>query len=104
MNGLKVLIDVAASRRLTRLIVKDEITRPIRESHAITSHEKLSYLFNCPFCVSVYTGALVAVSSMVFPRASKIALYGLALAEFQATLTELDNQREALVDDFGPSL
>ena len=41
---------------------------------------------------------------MVFPRASKIALYGLALAEFQATLTELDNQREALVDDFGPSL
>ena len=104
MNGLEVLVDTAAARRLTRLIVKDEITRPIRDHHLVTKHEKLSYLMNCPFCVSVYTGALVAVSSMVFPRASKIVRYSLALAEFQATLTELDNQREALVDDFGPSL
>jgi hypothetical protein len=98
------LIDLLAARRITRLVAKDEITRPIRDNKFFHKHEKLEYLVNCPICVGVYTSAIVVVSSMLFPRASKPILYALALAEAQATFTELENQREALVEDYGPAL
>lgn len=104
MTILRTVTDLAAARRLTRLITKDEITRDLREVHAIQKHEKLSYLVNCPICVGVYTSAAVVLSSMLFPRASKPFIYALALAEAQATLTELENQREALVENYGPAL
>jgi hypothetical protein len=100
----ELAINLAASRRLTRLITQDEITQPIRDHHAITSHEKISYLLNCPICVGVYTSAAVTLSSILFPKASKPFRYFLALAELQATLTELESQRAALVQDYGPPL
>lgn len=95
---MNFLFNLAAARRLTRLIVKDAITEPIRENKFIHSHEKLQYLVNCPICVGVYTSAFVVASSMLFPRASKPVIYALALAEAQATLTET----EALVESYGP--
>lgn len=104
MNPLNVLVDLAAARRLTRLVVEDEITREFREHSFFDHHEKLSYLVNCPFCVSIYTSAFVAVSSILFPRASKPLIYALALAEAQATLKELEDQRDALVQDYGSAL
>lgn len=97
-------IDILAARRLTRLITNDKITEPIRENHRIIEHEKLSYLVNCPICVSVYTSAAVVLSSILFPGVSKPLKYALALAEVQATLTELEAQRAALVEDYGPPL
>lgn len=103
-NLFDLAINLAASRRLTRLITEDEITRPIRESHTVTSHEKISYLLNCPICIGVYTSAVVTLSSILFPKASKPFRYFLALAELQATLTELESQRAALVQDYGPPL
>lgn len=99
-----ILTDLLAARRLTRLITKDEITRDFREIEFFHRHEKLQYLVNCPICVGVYTSAGVVVASMLFPRASKYVIYALALAEAQATITELENQREALVQDYGPAL
>lgn len=104
MSPFEFAVNFAASKRLTRLVVEDEITRPIRESHAITKHEKLSYLLNCPYCVSVYTGLGVALSSIVFPKASKFLRYGLALSEIQCSLKDLEEQRAALVQDYGPPL
>lgn len=97
-------IDILAARRLTRLITQDKITEPIREHHRITEHENLSYLMNCPICVSVYTSAAVVLSSILFPRVSKPLRYALALSEAQATLTELEAQRSVLVEDYGPPL
>lgn len=99
-----LFLDTAASRRLTRLVTKDEITRPFREHEFFNKHEKLQYLVNCPFCVSVYTAAFMAGSSIVFPRASKVLRYALAMSEVQSTLTELEAQRDALVEDYGSSL
>lgn len=103
-NPFDLLINVAAARRLTRLVTQDEITKPIREHHSVTKHEKLSYLLNCPYCVSVYTSAIVTVSSMLFPRVARAFHYALALAEFQATLKDIEDQRMALVQDYGPPL
>lgn len=97
-------VDLAAARRLTRLVVKDSITEDFREHKFFHKHEKLQYLVNCPICVGVYTSAAIVVSSMLFPRASKPVKYFLAIAEAQATLTELEAQRAALVDNYGPPL
>lgn len=98
------VLQFGAARRLTRLITKDTITEDFRELKFFHKHEKLQYLVNCPICVGVYTSAAVVVSSMLFPRASKPVILALALAEAQATFTELENQREALVQDYGPAL
>lgn len=104
MQLLDVGLDLLAARRLTRLIVEDEITAPIRESKHVEKHEKLSYLLNCPYCVGVYTSGLIALSSIVFPRGSKLLRYALALAEAQATWKDIESQRQALVDNYGPPL
>lgn len=104
LTPFDLLLDTAASRRLTRLVTKDEITRPIRDNEFFDHHDKLSYLVNCPICVSVYTSAMLALSSIVFPRATKVVRYALAISEIQSSLTEIEAQRDALVDDFGSSL
>lgn len=104
LSPLDLVVSTAASRRLTRLVTKDEITRPLREHDFFDNHEKLRYLVNCPMCVSVYTAAFTAVSSTLFPKATKVLLYALAMSEVQSTLTELEAQKDALVDDYGSSL
>jgi hypothetical protein len=104
LSPLDLAVNTAASRRLTRLVTKDEITRPFRDHKFFDNHDKLSYLVNCPMCVSVYTAAFVSVSSTLFPKASRVLLYALAMSEVQSTLTELEAQKDALVDDYGSSL
>ena len=97
---MDIVVDLAASRRITRLITKDNITEPIREHSFFHKHEKLRYLVNCPICVGVYTSAGVVLSSIVFPRASKPIRYFLALAELQATVTEEETRRDASSQGF----
>lgn len=59
---MKTAIEVAATARLTRLIVEDEITREFREwVEDRTGDSKLTYLVNCPYCVSVWAGAAVQI-------------------------------------------
>lgn len=72
---MKTAIDVAATTRLTRLIVEDEITRELREwvEERTGSDSKLTYLVNCPYCVSVWAGAAV----QLLPR---WAVYALAMS------------------------
>lgn len=65
MNGaVDTLIDVAATARLTRLITEDEITRELREwvEDRTGSESRLTYLVNCPYCVSVWAGAAMLVT------------------------------------------
>lgn len=97
---MDLAVDLAASRRITRLITKDAITEPVRDHSFFHKHEKLSYLINCPICVGIYTSAGVVLSSIVFPRASKPIRYFLALAELQASLTEEETRRDASSQGF----
>lgn len=100
----ETLINIGAAKRLARLITKDKITEDFREHKFFHKHEKLTYLVNCPICVSVYTSAAVVLSRMLTPRASKPILASLALAEVLAQITEFEDQRQALVEDYGPPL
>lgn len=70
MSALGLLVDVAATWRITRLITEDEIARPLRE--ATTPGSRVEYLLECPYCVSVWVGA--AVASGIVPDRVKTAL------------------------------
>jgi hypothetical protein len=62
MDAIDVAIRTAATWRITRLVVDDEIARPFRE--AVSKRwpgSKAEYLVNCPYCVSVWAGAAAAV-------------------------------------------
>lgn len=76
---MSLLIDALATGRLTKLVVDDEITRPIRESieSATGPDSKVTYLVNCPYCVSVWAGVAVQVLPRWAVRA--LALSGAAL-------------------------
>lgn len=55
-------IDTLAVIRLTRLVLEDEITDDIREiiyERFDPSTTKLGYLFTCPWCVSIWAGAVI---------------------------------------------
>lgn len=63
MTPTELVIRTAAAWRLTRLVVDDEITRELRDAVAAKHGHgsKLTYLVNCPYCVSVWAGLIAAV-------------------------------------------
>ena len=75
-GALDTVTDVLAAARITRLLVDDKITEPIRKELVQSDNEYLSYLPTCPMCVSVWAGAAVATG--LIPRKLK---YALALSE-----------------------
>lgn len=72
MKILDLAIDVAATTRLTRLVVDDGIARPVREKvESVTGTDSSwTYLVNCPYCVSVWAGLAV----QLLPRPIRLAL------------------------------
>lgn len=88
---LKTAIDVAATTRLTRLVVEDEITREFREwVERVTGDGKLTYLVNCPYCVSVWAGGVV----QILPR---WAVYALAMSSGALAVKWLSEVTEGMV-------
>lgn len=91
MSPFEFLVRVAAAWRITRLIVDDEITAELRDAvrDRFGEDHKLTYLVNCPFCVSVWAGLAV----MVLPRAVTGALAasaGTLGIKWVAEVTELE--------------
>jgi hypothetical protein len=86
-----LIVDVLATVRLTRLILDDEITAPARDAavQALISvgearpelkpvTDRLEYLLGCPWCASVYCGALVFALRRVSPAAADVVSGALA--------------------------
>lgn len=69
-NALDLAISVLATKRVVRLVVQDEITRPLRELVG-QRNPRLSYLVGCKSCSSVWAGLLCVY---VMPRSVKVAL------------------------------
>jgi len=68
--ALALAVDGLATYRLTRLLVEDGITAPIREAvweRYDASDTKIGYLFTCPWCVSVWIGAGVVAARYLAP-------------------------------------
>ena len=69
--ALEVVLDALATYRLTRLVVEDEITAPLREKlwrHFDPGDTRIGYLFTCPWCVSFWVGAGVVCARTVAPK------------------------------------
>jgi hypothetical protein len=65
VSALALVADSLATYRLTRLVVEDQITVDVREwiwKHHSPEETKLGYLITCPYCVSVWAGAVIALS------------------------------------------
>lgn len=57
---MSLLLRLLAVYRLTRLVVADYITEDARRALQRRLPVKLAYLLGCPWCASMYVGALVA--------------------------------------------
>lgn len=69
MTWLDVVLGALATFRLTRLWTDDEITEDARGwlLRRLPSDGKLAYLVGCPWCISMYVGAGVAVAAWLAP-------------------------------------
>ena len=65
-------VGALATYRATRLLVDDEVTRPLRE-RVEQLGDRAAYLASCPWCVSVWVGAAWAGLTLTAPRAARVA-------------------------------
>jgi len=88
VSAINLITDILATHRVTRLVVDDELTKPIREyiwhNHP-PDETKLGYFVTCPFCVSIWAGGAVALmsatpSTSVFSGTVRVLKYTLALS------------------------
>jgi hypothetical protein len=90
---LDLVVDTLASYRLTKLIRDDMITEPFRESvysrFGPPGESKVSYLVNCPWCMSIWFGVALALARRQRLAAAQVVARGLALS----ALTGLLNQK-----------
>lgn len=89
---LDTAVDLAATARITRLVVEDEISREFREwiEDQLGPESQLTYLVNCPYCVSVWAGAIV----QVLPR---WVVYALAMSAGALTVQWLADATEGAI-------
>lgn len=85
-----------ATYRLTRLVVSDEITAPLREKvidrFGHPEDSKVSYLVTCPHCVSVYAALGISAARMMGPSRSVDALVeALAMSAITGMLAERED-------------
>lgn len=62
MDTITLLVAALATARLTRLVTRDQITHGARRRalKRLDHDGMLAYLIVCDWCVSVYTGSVVA--------------------------------------------
>lgn len=81
-----LLIDALATYRLTRLVTRDTITAPLRDSlvRGYGHDSKIVEWVECPWCTSPY----LAVLTLLAPRWLRHVLALSAVAGITATLVE----------------
>lgn len=94
------LVVVLATKRLTQLIVDDELTRPVRESidawagdaPEFSFKDRVATLLSCGACTSVWAGAGILVASRfrVGRAASRVLAVSAAALAFDALVERLE--------------
>ncbi len=85
------IIDALAVHRLTKLVIDDYITQPLRdklfEKHD-PSESKLGYFATCPWCVSFWVGTGVVAARTIAPKAWRPLAYALAFSSVTGWVEE----------------
>jgi hypothetical protein len=83
-DPITLAVGALAVHRLTRLVVDDEVTAPLRKRLTEAAPEgHLAYLLSCPWCVSIWLGAGWAALAVAAPPVAAGA--GAVLAWSSAT-------------------
>jgi hypothetical protein len=85
-----------AVHRLTRLLIEDEITQPLRDwidppsEEPIQEQTRLGYFITCPWCVSVWVAAGWAVLTAACPGVTAAAGAALAWSSVTGLLSSVE--------------
>jgi len=88
---MALLVDALATYRLVKLVRDDRITEPVRD--AVEAHNgppersKVTYLLNCPWCLSIYAGAALTLARRRWPVATSVVARPLALSALTGLAT-----------------
>ncbi len=87
----RLLVDALATYRLVKLVRDDRITEPARQAvEARTGppdRSKVTYLLNCPWCLSIYFGAALTLGRRRWPTATAVLSRPLALSALTGLAT-----------------
>lgn len=74
MNAVAVLTDIAATYRLTKLIMDDKITEDFRALiySKFPRDSNIAYLLACPWCVSIWAGIAIFGLRRVSPETANL--------------------------------
>lgn len=74
MSTITTLTDIAAVYRLTKLVMEDRITEDLRNLiySKFPRDSKISYLLGCPWCISIWAGAVIFTLRKVSPETANI--------------------------------
>ena len=86
-----LLIDGLATYRLVKLVRHDRITEPVREAvvekNGPPEKSKVSYLLDCPWCLSFYFGGALTLARLRWPRATETVARTFALSALTGIAT-----------------
>jgi hypothetical protein len=91
-RALTLLIDALATYRLVKLVRDDRITEPLRDK--VTQRlgppdrSKISYLLDCPWCLSFYFGAVFTVGRQRWPMTTALISRTFALSAATGLTTQ----------------
>ena len=91
MQGWWWIVYALAIARATGLITTDYLTKPLRDwlfrklNPDKTWHERLAYLIECPWCVSVWVAAALVPVAYWWGAHWSVQVAGLILAASQVT-------------------
>jgi Protein of unknown function (DUF1360). len=92
VNVASVAIDALATYRLTRLLQQDTLPPLLAIRDRLMARygaSPWSELLNCPWCLSVWLGAVVAVLRRVCPRLWGLAAHALAASAVTGLLSQV---------------
>lgn len=71
---VNLFVDIAATYRLTKLVLDDRITEDLRNKiyEKFPRDSKISYFIGCPWCVSIWAGAVIFTLRKVNPQGADV--------------------------------
>jgi hypothetical protein len=74
MSAIRLLTDIVATYRLTKLVMEDRITEDFRNLiySKFPRDSKVSYFLGCPWCVSIWAGAAIFTLRKINPDGADI--------------------------------
>lgn len=88
---IRLLLDIVATRRLTKVINEDYVTQPLRDAvwKRFPPHKsKIGYLFTCDWCMSIWAGVIIFSLRHKYPEIADIVSGILTASQITGTASE----------------